>query len=334
MKPGGFAWRLQQSWYQSRPWWWLLPLSLLVALVARLRFQWFRWRARQPEIPTLVIGNITVGGTGKTPLVIAIAEHLQQRNLQVAVISRGYGANPPTFPWSVEADQPASVAGDEPLLIRRRLGCPVIIDPNRRRALQQVLRLHSVDVVISDDGLQHFRLPRTAEIVLLDASRGLGNGYCLPAGPLREPASRLQQARWLVLNGAADARWPQAAVMVLEGQVVINAATGERLLIDDFSARYPQVQAVAGIGNPERFFDSLRGHGLMVVPHAFPDHHPYSAKDLAGFAEHTVLMTEKDALKCLSFAQPNHWYLPVDARLSPVFLDEVYRLLQQETTTP
>jgi tetraacyldisaccharide 4'-kinase len=326
----GLAAAVQAAWYQGASWLPLLyPASWLLGGVARLRLRVFQLRAAVPPVPVLVVGNITVGGTGKTPLVAGICDYLNQRGKRVVVISRGYGAHPPRYPWAVEPDQSAAVAGDEPLLIRRRTGVPVVIDPKRARALQYAISEYQPDVVISDDGLQHFALPRSVEIVVLDADRGLGNGRCLPAGPLREPPSRLDHVDFLVLNGRPDVRWPSAQVMVLQSDDPINLKTGESMPMEEFSARHPLLHAFAGIGNPQRFFSALTTWDIRVTGHALADHHVFSAQDFAGLERHTIIMTEKDAVKCAAFAEDNFWYLPVSARLPNVFLDDLYNRLQR-----
>lgn len=326
-----FADKLQRAWYQGSRWLLpLKPLSWLLAAEARRRLRAFRRRAERPPVPVLVVGNVTVGGTGKTPLVISLCERLQARGLRVAVISRGYGVKPPSLPWLVQPEQAAATAGDEPLMIARRTGVPVIVSPNRRQALEAAVREHRAEVVISDDGLQHYALPRSAEVVVLDGQRMLGNGQCLPAGPLREPAQRLAEVDWVVVNGQPDQPVPDGAVvMTLRFDDPVNLLTGERLPIEDFIARFPLVNAIAGIGNPHRFFASLQSLGLVVNGHAFDDHYAFTAQDLAAFGSAPVMMTEKDAVKCVGFAAVNHWYMPVTAQLPSVFFDAVFEKLMR-----
>jgi tetraacyldisaccharide 4'-kinase len=321
--------KLQRAWYQGSRWLVLLkPLSWLVSAVARRRLRVFRRRAARPPVPVLVVGNVTVGGTGKTPLVISLCERLQARGLRVVVISRGYGGNPPSLPWLVQPDQSAALSGDEPLMIARRTGVPVIVAPKRVDALDMAVREHDAEVVISDDGLQHYALPRSAEIIVLDAQRMLGNGACLPAGPLREPAQRLNEVDWVVVNGQPDKPVPEGAVvMTLHLDDPVNLLTGERLPIEDFIARFPLVDALAGIGNPQRFFASLQSLGLVVREHGFADHHAFTAEDFAAFGSAPVLMTEKDAVKCAAFAEASHWYMPVSVQLPNVFFDAVFEKL-------
>ena len=204
---------IQQGWYKGSPWLVpLRPLSVLVSFEAKRRLQRFRKERSAPSVPVLVVGNITVGGTGKTPLVIALVQAAVARGLKVAVVSRGFGGKIDQYPCLVTADSDALDVGDEPVLIARRTGVPVILDPDRRNALDVAIRDHAPDLVISDDGLQHYALPRSAEIVVVDGQRGLGNGRCLPEGPLREPATRLKEVDFVVSTGGPQTSlpWPRA----------------------------------------------------------------------------------------------------------------------------
>lgn len=315
--------RLEQSllrqWYGQRPGWSLAlaPLAWLLKGAAACRYRRFRRQGATPPVPLLVVGNISVGGTGKTPLVIALCLALKQRGLKPVVISRGYGSKAPRYPFVVTARSSVVESGDEPLLIARRAGVPVVIDANRRDALERALD-YQPDIVISDDGLQHYALPRTAELVVLDGARGLGNGWCLPVGPLRESAARLGQVDWVLVNGGT-ADYPGASRMQLLADMAVNLLTGEARPLSEFAAS-TAIEAVAGIGNPERFFTTLEQAGLTIRRHAFPDHHAFAAEELA-FAGRTVMMTEKDAVKCAAFAAANHWYLPVTAALPDGLVD-------------
>lgn len=278
-----------------------------------------RAQARLPgTLPVLVVGNITVGGTGKTPMILWMIEHCRARGLRVGVISRGYGARPPTTPWRVRAEQDAAEAGDEPLMIVRRSGVPLMIDPDRPRALQALLAEEQLDLVLCDDGLQHYRLARDLELVLIDAARGLGNGRCLPAGPLREPAERLESVDALLYNGA-DEDPDGGYAFRLQPTALINLQSGERRPLEHFPAGQ-EVHALAGIGNPQRFFRTLEALHWRAIPHAFPDHATYTAAELAFSPPLPLLMTEKDAVKCRAFAAADWWYLAVDAVPSPAFV--------------
>ena len=314
-----WARRVEQGWYAGSPWLApLRPLGWLVGRVARRRLRRFHAEAQVPPVPVLVVGNVTVGGTGKTPLVIALARRARERGLTVVVISRGYGGDGGDYPLTVRADDDPARVGDEPLLIARRAEVPVVLDPRRDRALQEAQRRHGADLVISDDGLQHYALPRCAEVAVIDARRGLGNGRCLPAGPLREPADRLDQVDFVIANGGP---WPGAVVMHLVPGDPLRLSDGSALDAASFRERHPSVHAVAGIGNPERFFRTLDLLGLTVTPHAFPDHHAFQPSDLAFGDDLPVIMTEKDAVKCQGFDDPRLWTLPVRADLPPATLD-------------
>ncbi|NIF30386.1 tetraacyldisaccharide 4'-kinase [Pantoea sp. Tr-811] len=313
--------RLLAAWYAGHP-----ALALLRPLEALYRRVVTRKRARflsgqspsyRAPVPVIVVGNITVGGTGKTPMILWLIEHCRRQGLKVGVVSRGYGAKPPHFPWRVEASQPAAQAGDEPLLIVQRSGVPLVIDPDRSAAVQALLASEPVDLILCDDGMQHYRLARDLELVLVDAARGLGNGRCLPAGPLREPAERLQEADAVLFNGA-NADSAEGFAFRLQPSVLVNLRSGERRALDHFPAGQ-RLHAVAGIGNPQRFFNTLLGLNWQPVPHPFADHAQFSAERLAFSPALPLVMTEKDAVKCRAFAADDWWYLAVEAQPTPAF---------------
>lgn len=314
--------RLLAAWYAGHPALALLrPLEWLYRRVVqrkRERFEAGEGEIYQPPVPLIVVGNITVGGTGKTPMILWLIEHCRHRGLRVGVVSRGYGARPPQWPWRVSAEQSAEVAGDEPLLIVQRSGVPLMIDPNRSRAVQALLESETLDVILSDDGLQHYRLARDLELVLIDAARGLGNRRCLPAGPLREPVERLLSVDAVLYNGA-DADRDDGFSFRLQPSALVNLMTGERQPVAYFTPGQA-VHAVAGIGNPQRFFTTLETLHWRPVPHAFADHAQYSAQALNFSPALPLVMTEKDAVKCRAFAAPDWWYLAVDAAPSPAFV--------------
>ena len=301
-----------KHWYRRGAVAWLLwPVSLLFAIAVVLRKILYKMRifgSRHPGIPVIVVGNITVGGTGKTPLVIWIAEFLASNGWTPGVVSRGYGGTATSPRAATVASNPAEV-GDEPILIARRAGCPVWVGPDRVRVASALRSAESkVNVLILDDGLQHYRLRRDIEIAVVDA-RGFGNGFLLPAGPLREPRWRLQTVDTVVTNGKT---------MHLEGDTVHRMSDArERQPLKAFAGR--KVHAVAGIGDPNRFFLHLGQAGVKAVPHAFPDHHPFAPRDLEFGDDAPVLMTEKDAVKLRSAPRPNWWVLPVTAKLDPAF---------------
>nr|WP_314478862.1 tetraacyldisaccharide 4'-kinase [uncultured Pseudomonas sp.] len=325
--------RLLAAWYAGHP-----ALALLRPLEALYRCVVKRKRARflsgeqasyRAPVPVIVVGNITVGGTGKTPMILWLIEHCRQRGLRAGVVSRGYGAKPPQLPWRVMADQAAEHAGDEPLLIVQRTGVPLMIDPDRSCAVQALLASEPLDLILCDDGMQHYRLARDLELVLIDAARGLGNRRCLPAGPLREPVERLEEADAVLLNGAgADSA--AGFGFSLQPSALVNLRTGERRGLDHFPAGQ-RLHAVAGIGNPQRFFDTLLGLNWQPLPHPFADHAQFSAQSLAFTPVLPLVMTEKDAVKCRSFAAENWWYLAVEAQPTPAFSawfdNQLHRLL-------
>ncbi|WP_266171551.1 tetraacyldisaccharide 4'-kinase [Dyella subtropica] len=308
---------LEAAWYgKGRAPWWSYPLAALYGGVSRLRRVMYRrgWLSsvRLP-VPVIVIGNISVGGTGKTPLTIALAEALRQRGYRPGVVSRGYGGTERGPLLLGELPDPAQV-GDEPCLIRAS-GVPVAVGRDRPMAAQLLIDA-GCDVVMADDGLQHYRLQRDIEICVIDGVRRFGNGRLLPLGPLREPLARLSQVDFRICNGtqAQQGEVP----MQLEGGLARALVDEQLCSLEVF--RGQRVHAVAGIGHPERFFDSLRAQGLDVIPHAFPDHHAYTSGDLAFGDGAPLLMTEKDAVKCQRLALPHWWAVPVRAVLPEAFV--------------
>lgn len=320
----------------------LLPLSWLYRLSVAIRRRAYRagWlRSFRMPVPVVVIGNVSVGGTGKTPLAVWVVRFLRASGWTPGVVSRGYGgsASDRRTCESVTAASDAARVGDEPVLIARHTGAPVWIGVDRAFAAQSLLRSHpQCDVLVADDGLQHYRLARDVEIAVIDAALGFGNRQMLPSGPLREPASRLREVDALVVNGAPaiDAPVPEGA----QFEMCIAPARLYRLddpsIAGDLEAlRASPVHAVAGIGYPQRFFDLLRRLGCTVIEHPFPDHHVFAATDL----EHgpgPVILTEKDAVKCTGFAQPHHWVLAVEAQLQEEFGDCLLRALRKPTAAP
>lgn len=306
----------------------LLPLSGLFALICALRRLAYRrgWlRATHLPVKVVVVGNISAGGTGKTPVVIWLAQALRTRGFTPGLVSRGYGGKGALAEVSPDADP--AVVGDEPVLLARRTRCPLWVGPDRAAAARALLERHpDVDVLVSDDGLQHYGLARDFEIAVVDASRGLGNGLLLPAGPLREPASRLASVDAIVVNGQAPGSPGDAAHfgMALEGSSFVNLLDPVRRCDPaDFAGKH--VHALAGIGNPQRFFAHLRALGIAFTAHPFADHHRYAPRDLDFAGAHAVLMTEKDAIKCAHFARENWWALPVEAQVDPALADMIVR---------
>lgn len=314
--------RVLRAWYAGHPLLKLLsPLEYVYRRVVerkRARFVAGEGEIYRSPVPLVVVGNITVGGTGKTPLILWLIEHCQRNGLRVGVVSRGYAAKPPQLPWRVTAQQSAAQAGDEPLLIVQRTGVPLMIDPDRGRAVKALLDSEPLDLILSDDGLQHYRLARDLELVLIDNARGLGNGHCLPAGPLREPVERLESVDAVLYNGADSDPHPGFAFK-LQPSALINLCSGERRALDLFPPGQA-LHAVAGIGNPQRFFTTLEALHWRPIAHAFADHASYSAEVLSFTPSLPLVMTEKDAVKCRDFASPDWWYLAVDAVPSEAFV--------------
>ncbi|HDC4369435.1 TPA: tetraacyldisaccharide 4'-kinase [Enterobacter cloacae] len=301
---------------ESPLWLLLLPLSWLYGLVSgviRLLYRLGLKRAWRASVPVVVVGNLTAGGNGKTPVVIWLVEQLQKRGIRPGVVSRGYGGKAAHYPLLLSPDTTTAEAGDEPVLIYQRTGAPVAVSPVRSDAVQALLAEHDVQIIITDDGLQHYALARDKEIVVIDGVRRFGNGWWLPAGPMRERASRLKSVDAVIVNGGA-AR-PGEIPMHLQPGMAVNLLTGERQAV----SRLPALVAMAGIGHPPRFFATLEQYGARIekrVPLA--DHQALVAKQVDALTTpgQTLIMTEKDAVKCRAFAKENWWYLPVDAELS------------------
>lgn len=326
----------------------LLPLSwfyLALVLCRKLLYSKGLLPTRRVGAPVIVVGNLTVGGAGKTPLVIWLAQWLKARSHRPGVLSRGYGgALAPGTARRVETGDDPALVGDEPALLARRAGCPVSVCSSRVKAAETLLRGGECDILLCDDGLQHTALARDLEIVVIDGERGFGNGFFLPAGPLREPLSRLNAVDLVVVNAGArgqkqaEERFPGLSAPASPRRFIMERVPlpacslrdGRERALADF--RGEKVHAVAGISHPERFFSMLEDCGIALERHAFPDHHSFRPADLAfagGDGPPTLLMTEKDAVKCKSFRLENAWQVPVEARLSEDFERALERLLEQ-----
>jgi tetraacyldisaccharide 4'-kinase len=327
---------LERQWQRVTPASVLLyPPSLLFRAIVALRRKAYSaaiLKSRALPVPVIVIGNITVGGTGKTPLVLWLATFLAGHGLRPGIVSRGYGADA-RVPRAVTPGSKPSSSADEPLLLAQRSGCPVWIGADRVAAGLALLRANpECDVIVSDDGLQHYALERDFEIAVIDGARGVGNGFMLPAGPLREPASRLRKVDAVVIHGAPRAldKRKGAVGMRLEGREFRNLLNpGHAVGPESFQRR--RVHAIAGIGNPARFFAHLEALGLTFEAHAFPDHHGYKPADLAFEGADAIVMTEKDAVKCAAFAHEKYWALRVDAVPDPELGELVLRKLRTIT---
>ncbi|MDH4133446.1 MAG: tetraacyldisaccharide 4'-kinase [Gammaproteobacteria bacterium] len=305
----------------------LLPLSLLFCLLVLLRRIAYRLEllhSARLARPVIVVGNITVGGTGKTPLTIWLASFLREQGYRPGIVTRGYRGKSDSWPIAVTASTSPDIAGDEAVLLARRTRCPVLAGPDRVESCRHLIGL-GCDVIISDDGLQHYRLRRDIEIAVIDGVRRLGNGLCLPGGPLREPASRLQSVDLAIINGSPE---PDEIGMSL-GIGIFYSLPDPKQEISLSDLKKGRVHAVAGIGHPERFFTTLRNLGLDIVPHAFPDHHAFRDTDLPADGL-PVILTEKDAVKCETFAKPNHWVVAVNAEPAPEFGKLILQLLKEK----
>lgn len=321
---------IARIWSGESPLWrLLLPLSWLYGLVSgiiRLCYQLGLKKSWRAPCPVVVVGNLTAGGNGKTPVVIWLVEQLQRQGIRVGVVSRGYGGKAERYPLLLNANTTTAEAGDEPVLIFQRTGVPVAVSPVRVDAVKALLAAHDLQLIVTDDGLQHYRLARDKEIVVIDGVRRFGNGWWLPAGPMRERASRLSSVDARIVNGG-EAQSGEIPMVLRPGEAV-NLLTHERRPVSTLK----NVVAMAGIGHPPRFFATLNECGLQPVRTvALADHKALAQADVQALVEpgQQLIMTEKDAVKCRRFAQENWWYLPVDAVLSG---DRAQTLLQDLIT--
>lgn len=300
----------------------LFPLSLVYGLVMRIRRWMYRagWmNSQRVGAPVIVVGNITVGGTGKSPLVIWLAEYLCETGYKPGIISRGYGGSAPQWPVDVTLAESPETVGDEAVMLYRRSGVPVAVSPRRADAAGLLVQDHAVDIIISDDGLQHLALERDLEIVLIDAAREFGNQRLLPSGPLREPLSAISPAAVRVYSGESTDH--EYSVSTRPLRFVSLADAGAWLQPDAFDGQ--AVNAVAGIGFPEKFFATLKALGIRPVAHAFADHHVFSERDLEFDTALPLLMTEKDAVKCAGLVTDNAWYLEITSQPNPAFVQRL-----------
>lgn len=335
MSSNRFRWlksSVERQWY-ARPHWLLLllPLSWLFRLFAARRRRHQLISAYVAPLPVVVVGNIAVGGTGKTPVIIALCAELCEAGWRPVVISRGYGTRQ-EHSRVLPPEGTAAEYGDEPVLIANATGCPVVIGPDRVASARLVAQRALGDIILSDDGLQHYRLARTWEIAVIDSSRRLGNGRCLPVGPLREPVGRLQEVDAIIVNGAPfTAAWLPVAKThntEMRPRYWRHVKTGRRIEVHELNL--DGACAIAGIGHPDRFFETLRSLGFAGTTRAFPDHHAFRPEDLAAADDRLLLMTEKDAVKVQAFAGDQWWALSVAAELPPGLL----RRLQQAIGRP
>ncbi len=322
---------LENIWYkQGQGKCLLLPLTFLYCAVHSFqRWKLTRKRSKLP-LPVIIVGNISIGGTGKTPAVIYLARLLAEAGYKPAIITRGYGGKATQWPQDVVKESNAIDVGDEPVLMARHTGLPVVAGADRCLDIQLLCSKYNCDVIVSDDGLQHYQLHRDIEIVLIDSERQLGNGWCIPAGPLRESSHRLKNVDFVLFNsGSQNERQRNQAFihqhqiksafsMCLSGNIIHSIADAhEQQGLDNLQGKL--VHAVTGIGNPQRFYQTLEKAGIKLIKHSFPDHHVFTQDELEFNDEKTIIMTEKDAVKCQRFSLGNVWYLPIEAQLEEGF---------------
>ena len=320
---------IETLWYKKTRWLCLLfllfPFMLLYRTVVSVR-RYILTRCFQTKfsVPIIVVGNLTVGGVGKTPLVIEIARRFQEQGFRVGIVSRGYGATVSIFPCVVSATSDPVLYGDEPVLIAKRTGCPVVISPKRVKAIQFLFARESCDVIISDDGLQHYAMGRAIEIAVVDGVRQFGNQHCLPAGPLREPISRLSTVDFVIVNGSnplSTSFVPRTIEYPMRFEILplrmVKADKEISVTMND-----EPIAAVAGIGHPAQFYSMLRNIGWQVNEYSFPDHHIFQVNDL-NLSEKIIIMTEKDAVKCVRFANEHCFYYPIQAELTEQFWQQL-----------
>ena len=316
----------------------LFPISWVFRAIIWLRCSAYRYgwlKQTVFPVPVIIVGNITVGGTGKTPCVIALVNALRERGWQPGIVSRGYGGALNGAVHEVSETDLPSETGDEALLLKRRCQCPVVVGKKRVAAVRYLLETSTCDVIISDDGLQHYALSRQVEIVMIDGKRGVGNACCLPAGPLREPVSRIRQSDFVVVTGnTAEIDLPimpsKSSVYSMALQMkAVYALCDETAKMSLSQLQHQTVHAIAGLGHPRRFFDMLHQLGLQVIEHAYPDHHVFEPADFAGFNQALIVMTEKDAVKCQEMALPNAWVVSIDGILAVDLINQLDKILKK-----
>jgi tetraacyldisaccharide 4'-kinase len=328
---------IEKLWYgKNRLFWLLIPFSLLYGLIALIRRFLYRLGILKPwrsPVPIIIIGNLSVGGNGKTPLVVGLIESLKQKGLQVGVVSRGYGGKSDCYPLILNKTTTTEQAGDEPVLIYQRTNVPIAVSPHRSDAVQALLKRYQLDVILTDDGLQHYALSRDIEVVVVDGKRLFGNGWWMPAGPMRERESRLKSVDLIIINGDSvnnlAQKYPNKVyTMQLTPRYAVNLLTQEKKPLSSLQ----NICAIAGISHPNRFFDMLIKMQMNVIKTIpFADHQQFTLLLLNDIAncDQTLLMTEKDAVKCRQFAQANWWYLPVDAVIPVQVIEQICSLLDK-----
>lgn len=321
---------LNHQWYSEKTallWKLLIPFEVVYRGIIASRRAAYRLgilKSHGMPVPVIIVGNISVGGVGKTPLTAAIADFLQKNNIRPGIISRGYKGKAKTWPQVVDEKSDPFFVGDEPVLLAKKTGCPVVVSPNRVQAGKKLLEKWDVDVLIADDGLQHYALQRDIEIVVIDAERGFGNGHCLPYGPLRESKNRIKNVDFVVRNEGTSTKVAHLkcrenfSMKFHVGEVFNLHNPSQKKSLSEFPNKL--IYAFAGIGNPKHFFEKLRENDLTIIECAFPDHHRFQARDFSNLPPHAeIIMTEKDAVKCGFLKDFMVWVLPIQAELSREF---------------
>jgi len=327
---------IEKVWYsQSRYIWLLWPFSFFFYLIVQTkRFLYKRniLSSQKFSVPVIVIGNITVGGTGKTPFIHQLIKHLNTKGYKVGIVSRGYKAECQVFPHQLSDEDDANLVGDEALMQYRslnhlcKIATPIVIDPNRSRAVTHLINNNDIDLVISDDGLQHYAMSRDSEIVLFDFKRSFGNKFILPFGPLREPVSRLKSVDLVVQNGSKETSYTDCHAQLVASEF-IHLKTGESFPLDFFRKKNKSVNATAAIGHPQRFFETLSELVNIDDTRSFIDHHSFIEKDFISYSDKLVVMTEKDAVKCMPFAKDNWYYLKVEMKYNKDLVSKLDSLI-------
>lgn len=321
---------LIDQWYNPKPWGNILwPFSKLFGYLVKLRKYFYErniFKSYHASVPVIIVGNLTVGGTGKTPLVLYLAQLLTQNGFRPGIVSRGYKGEVKSVVLVSPYSNPR-VVSDEAVLLASRAKCPVIVAKKRAVGVEQIVRHNKVNIIISDDGLQHYGLQRDIEIVVIDGDRRFGNGHSLPMGPLRETTDRLETVDLVVTNGGSTAKENEHTMRIVCDEVYSLSHPDKTRKIEDFIGK--PVHAIAGIGYPQRFFQQLRDLGIIVIPHPFPDHYEFSPADVAFADQLPVIMTEKDAVKCKHFANSKHWVAAISVVLPDGFDDAVLQLIDK-----
>lgn len=310
-------------WYRKNPFaFLLLPLSWIYCFIMFIRQKAYQkniFKIYRVRVPVIIVGNITVGGTGKTPLVMALVDALKNNGFHPGIISRGYRGKSKVWPIAVTEKSDPMMVGDEPVLLAKNTLVPIVVGPNRVASAEMLLADFGCDVIVSDDGLQHYALARDIEIAVIDGNRRLGNEWCLPAGPLRESKNRLNSVDFIVANGNACAGEYKMRFELTEIVNILNPA--KTISFSDCHAK--KITAMAGIGNPKRFFDDLRKKGLVFSEIEFPDHYAFSKKDFVHLHDEMILMTEKDAVKCVDYCDKRFWFVRGNAQCDEVMMERV-----------